>query len=73
MYESHKGKVMIMNSRRGIIRRVNVLGLIKCQCMEIKWEDTKKSEMIKCSTLQMHNATFEDGTPVCDGCDDNDM
>jgi hypothetical protein len=72
MYECYKGKVVTIDSRRGVLRRTKVLGLIKCTCMEIKWEDTKKSEMIMMSKLR--HATLEDGTPLIaceeDGCAD---
>jgi len=63
MLHDHKGKIVIVDSRRGLLRRTKVLGLTKCSCAEIKWEDTGKSEMVMMNVLC--KATLEDGTPVC--------
>lgn len=63
MLHDHKGKIVIVDSRRGVLRRTKVLGLSKCTYAEIKWEDTGKSEVVMMKVLC--KATLEDGSPLC--------
>lgn len=64
MLHDHKGKTVIIHSRRALLRRTRCLGMTKCVCAEIKWEDTGKSELVRMNVLCA--ATLEDGTPVCE-------